>query len=176
MKNLILTVFGGVFALVLVLVLASCGRSAFFDFTGSAAYADALPHTKRAEIIDKFESRALITASYLNAIYPEDKNYSENETFLIGLYIANDFTDKQKQGINNPNYTLALGENNYISAEKVDKNDHLLKIMPLVNRWNHYYIVRFPIANELILTLTDRDFNQSVSIDFAKSRKVARDR
>ncbi|GHS88583.1 hypothetical protein FACS189487_07160 [Campylobacterota bacterium] len=148
--------------------LSGCGRSAFFDFTGSAAYAEALPHTKRAEITDRFESKALITASYLNAIYPKNKNYNLTETFLIGLYIANDFSDKSKSGLNNPNYELTLNGKKYISLENVDKSDNLLKIMPLVNRWNHYYIARFELGSDLNLTLYERDTNESVTIEFAR--------
>jgi hypothetical protein len=154
----------------IALSLIGCGRSAFFDFTGSAAYAEALPHTKRGEIVDRFESKALISASYLNAIYPDNAEYNATETFLIGLYIANDFSAKAKSGLNNPNYSLALNGKKYLSAEIVDKNSVLLKLMPLVNRWNKYYIVRFAASDApLNLSLIESDTNQSIVISFQKS-------
>jgi hypothetical protein len=153
----------------IALSLIGCGRSAFFDFTGSAAYAEALPHTKRGEIVDRFESKALISASYLNAIYPNNAEYNATETFLIGLYIANDFSAKNKSGLNNPNYSLTLNGARRISAEVVDKNNALLKLMPLVNRWNKYYIVRFAVTPApLNLTLSESDTNQSATISFLK--------
>ncbi|MDR0665461.1 MAG: hypothetical protein LBF86_08090 [Helicobacteraceae bacterium] len=159
------------FVAAIAALLCGCGRSAFFDFTGSATYAEALPHTKRGEILDRFESKAQISASYLNAIYPDKKEYNSSETFLIGLYIANDFKSKSKEGLNNPNYALDLNGLNRLSAQTVDKNDNLLKLMPLVNRWNIYYIVRFPIADKttLDLTLKEADTNQSTTISFQKS-------
>jgi hypothetical protein len=150
--------------------LIGCGRSAFFDFTGSAAYAEALPHTKRGEIVDRFESKALISASYLNAIYPDNKDYNAAETFLIGLYIANDFSAKERAGLNNPNYSLALNGEKYLNVEIVDKNSVLLKLMPLINRWNKYYIVRFAKTSETLnLTLYESDANLSATISFQKS-------
>ncbi|MDR2152032.1 MAG: hypothetical protein LBO72_04345 [Helicobacteraceae bacterium] len=161
------------FLVAIALAAIGCGRSAFFDFTGSATYAEALPHTKRGEIIDRFESKAQISAGYLNAIYPDNKAYSSSETFLIGLYIANDFKDKRKQGLNNPNYALDLNGLNFVSAEAVDKNSPMLKLMPLVNRWNLYYIVRFPAANAttLNLTLLEKDANKSTTISFPKANR-----
>jgi hypothetical protein len=152
----------------IAIALVGCGRSAFFDFTGSATYAEALPHTKRGELVDRFESKALISASYLNAIYPNNKDYNGTETFLIGLYIANDFSAKEKSGLNNPNYSLSLNGDKPSGVQTVDKNDPLLKLMPLVNRWSRYYIVRFASAKKLALSLTEADTNQSIVISFEK--------
>lgn len=153
--------------LLLSFLLTGCnGRSAFFDFTGSATYAEALPHTKRGEIADRFESKALISASHLNAIYPDNASYVINETFFIGLYIANDFS-KDKAGINNPLYELTLDGKKYLSVKEVDKESDLLKLMPLINRWSRYYIVRFEKTNAPKLTLTEYDTNRSVTLDFA---------
>ncbi|MDR0747052.1 MAG: hypothetical protein LBE89_04080 [Helicobacteraceae bacterium] len=151
----------------LFFLLAGCnGRSAFFDFTGSATYAEALPHTKRGEIADRFESKALLSASHLNAIYPDNADYAADETFFIGLYIANDFS-KDKVGINNPMFELTLDGKKYLSAKEVDKESEMLKLMPLINRWSRYYIVRFEKTAALKLTLTEHDTNRSVTLDFA---------
>ncbi|MDR3347373.1 MAG: hypothetical protein LBN32_02030 [Helicobacteraceae bacterium] len=153
--------------MIMAAVLAGCGgRSAFFDFTGSAAYAEAIAHTKSGAITDRFESKALLSASYLNAIYPN--RYSGDETFLVGLYITNDF-QREKSGINNPMYSLALNDRKYIGVETVDKNDDLLKLMPMINRWSKYYIVRFEPSEKLDLTLSEADTNRSVTLSFSKA-------
>ncbi|MGE4294474.1 MAG: hypothetical protein AB7E49_02095 [Campylobacterales bacterium] len=154
----------------LALLLSGCGRSAFFTFTGSATYADALPHTQRGEIADRFESKALLTASYLNAIYPQDARYQDGEYFFVGLYIDKDFQG-EKAGINNPLYNLTLNGQPYESALKVEENDELLKLMPLVNRWSRYYIVRFKTqpSHELSLKLTHPDTNRQAALTFAKA-------
>lgn len=153
----------------IALLLSGCGRSAFFTFTGSTTYAQSLPHTQRAEITDRFESKALMSASYLSGIYPDDANYTQGETFLIGLYITNDF-EKEKAGIHNPLYRITLNNQPYEEATLVDKNDELLKLMPLVNRWSRYYIVRFaPQSGALTLTLSEQDTNRSAALTFAKA-------
>ncbi|GHV07793.1 hypothetical protein AGMMS50229_15180 [Campylobacterota bacterium] len=155
-------------ALLIVALLAGCsGRSAFFDFTGSTAYAQALPYTKRGEISDRFDSKALITASYLNMIYPQ-KYTEEAEYFFVGLYIANDYA-KDKAGINNPQYSLTLNGAKYLSAKEIDKNDELVKLMPMVNRWSRYYLVTFAPSTEVMqLSLDEYDTNRSVSLAFSK--------
>ena len=161
-----------VFFIVAAALLIGCGRSAFFDFTSSATYAKALPYTKRGEITDQFESRALISASYLNAIYPDDKKYAAQDTFLIGLYIANDF-DKSKSGINNPFYKLTLNKQPYSKAELLDKNSELIKLMPLINRWSKYYIVAFDkneSFSKLTLELAYPEANQSAALAYEAIR------
>lgn len=155
-----------IFFIVLIL-LTGCGRSAFFGFTSSTVYNDALMHTKRTEITDKFESRVLMSATYLNGVYPD--KYSGNEFFLIGLYISNDFRD-EKAGINNPNYTITLNKEPFIKVDELDKEDPLLKQLPLINRWSRYYIAEFnqTATTQMALNIHEHDTNQSKSVTFTK--------
>lgn len=154
----------------LALLLSGCGRSAFFTFTGSTTYAEALPHTQRAEISDRFESKALVSATYLNAVYPGNRDYADSETFFVGLYIDKDF-EGAKAGLNNPLYTFTLNAIGYESAEPVAKDDELLKLMPLVNRWSRYYIVRFPKqgGDKLTLRLAHPDTGRQAVLTFSKA-------
>ncbi len=157
-------------ALLLAFFLAGCGQSAFIGFTGSSSYIDALPHTQRAELTDRFESKALLSATYLNATHPDEPAYQGYESFFVGLYIHDDFRGDQA-GIHNPLFQLSLNDTNATQVEAVDRNDPLLKLMPLVNRWSRYYIVQFPTqsATRLQLKLTDRDTDRSVVLTFPKA-------
>jgi hypothetical protein len=154
-------------AILAAVLLSGCGQSAFLGFTGSSSYIDALPHTQRTELTDRFESRALLSATYLNATHPDEPDYRAHESFFVGLYIDDDFKG-EKAGIHNPLFHLTLNDHNYTRATEVDENDPLLKLMPLVNRWSRYYIVQFPRhgAARLTLKLTDRDTNRSVALTF----------
>lgn len=151
------------------MLFAGCGRSAFFGFTNSTTYKEALDHTKKGEINDKFETKALISASYLSLIYPNDERYSKTESFLVGLYIANDYEDN-KAGINNPSYKLTLNDKPFVASTLLNKDDPLLKSMPLINRWSKYYIVEFELSNTSAQTLTllEFDTNQSTAMKFVK--------
>lgn len=151
----------------ILLLFTGCGRSAFFGFTSSSVYNDSLSHTKKLEINDKFESKLLLTATYLSAVYPE--KYGENESFLIGLYITDDFKD-EKAGINNPNFKITLNSEPFLGATELDKEDQILKQMPLINRWSRYYIVDFEHneSSQQTLSVLDIDTNQSKSVNFTK--------
>ena len=150
--------------------LVGCGQSAFIGFTGSSTYVDALPHTQRTELTDRFESKALLSATYLNATHPDEPAYREHESFFVGLYIHNDFKG-EKAGIHNPLFELTLNGAEYLSATEVDRQDPLLKLMPLVNRWSRYYIVQFPTQAGLRLQmqLNDLDTNRSAELVFLKA-------
>ena len=154
----------------IALLLSGCGRSAFFTFTGSTTYAQSLPHTQRGEISDRFESMALITATRLNGVYPLDERYEGSESFFVGLYIDKDFKGEQA-GINNPLYRLTLNDQPYETAIPIEKSDPLLQLMPLVNRWSRYYLVRFaPQESEtLTLKLEHWDTNRSTALTFSKA-------
>lgn len=160
MKNILIVLLVGV-------ALTGCGKSGYFGFTSSTTYTNALEHTKRIETRDNFESRMLLSATYLNAIYPE--NYNKSEFFLIGIYISNDFK-KELSGINNPNYKITLNDNHFSSAKELGKDDPLLKKMPLINRWSTYYVVSFAEVNgsNLSLSVKDIDINQTKTISFTK--------
>ncbi len=120
-------------------------------------YEKALSYTKKGEIIKSLETKAIIFATYLNKL---DKKYKSdtNSSFLIGVYIDNDFKKDEKKGLNNPNFTLKYQDGSKpILIKGLKEDSTLLKSIPLVNSWSNYYLVTFKDNHkrdvELIYTL-----------------------
>jgi len=109
----------------------------------------AINYTQKGGLFNELETKAIITATYLNKV---DDKFNDADTFLVGIFIDDDFDD-DKIGLKNPLYKLEMNNKNYLSIEDVDKNDILLKTMPLVNRWAKYYIVKFSISKDINLKL-----------------------
>lgn len=125
-------------------------------------YENALKETRNAQIINSMETKAKITATYLNPLYPS--RYSDAEYFFVGLYIPDDYDKKEESGLYNKDYSLfvrmpakkenlKLGEKSaqdtIVNAKivetivKLDQNE-LYKKMPHTDAWSRYYVVSFP--------------------------------
>jgi len=131
-----------------------CGQSAYLVFTKDESKTEAIHYTQRGEVRDYFETLALMRATYLNPLDPA--KYQGDEYFFVGLYIPDDFPDDNRSGIQNPLYRLSLNGDAPTAYRTLDESDILLKTMPMVTRWHHYYLVSFPAQehnNTLILTL-----------------------
>ncbi|MEO1924187.1 MAG: hypothetical protein ABGX25_06735 [Nautiliaceae bacterium] len=112
-------------------------------------YEKALKHTKRCQIINSFETKALLDVTYLNPIY---KNF-QKPTFLIGVY--NDFDNT----LNNTEFTLL------INGKKPDINSTipsyiLYKNFPFYNSWMNYYIVSTDNAAPIIIEYKSRHWGE----------------
>ncbi len=128
----------------------------------------ALHHTQRGEIYNALEIKASIVATYLNPVYPKYDN-PKREYFLIGIYIDNDASDIEHQGIYNEQYKLRLAGEKPIKITPLKESDALVKSAPLRNRWSHYYLVEFPPLSTRTLELTYwNDQYGKVTLHFAK--------
>ncbi|MDX1295185.1 MAG: hypothetical protein R3302_02890 [Sulfurimonadaceae bacterium] len=103
----------------------------------------ALNSLKTATAVEPSGTKAVITSIYLNEVYPE--RYSGDEYFIIGLY-----RQDAEAG-----FTLLLNET--VAPANLDElahEDPLCRLMPVYNKWNRYYLVRFPEQSSEDLTLT----------------------
>ncbi len=102
-----------------------------------------LLYTQKGEIVSSFETKAIIFATYLNSVDEKFKN-ENNDTFLIGVYIPKDYVEKSKRGLNNPLFTLTNGKNQEaIEVKRLNKEDDLMKFIPIVNSWCEYFLTNF---------------------------------
>ena len=137
-------------------------------------YHISLQNTKKAQLIASLETKALLTATYLNPVYSNEncKNLcmtvDDAEYFFVGVYI----TDSEKNEFNNKGYSLTLNGAKPIEIKKLEKDDSLRYQMPMVNNWNSYYKVKFPIVegNELHLTFENDRFGKDV-LEYSKGQK-----
>lgn len=146
-------------------IFAGCGKSAYNIFTHDENYYKTLENSSKGEIRDNFVTRAILSATYLNPIYPE---YKDSEAFLVGVYIPKDFKEKEKQGLHNPFYKLTLSQENYYKIKEVEQDAEILKKSPLVDRWSLYYIIEFNKQNteKLFLKFEDSEINQNLILTF----------
>ncbi len=154
--------------LLITLFLSGCSKMPLRVFEKDRFYEMSLLNTKKAQLINSFETKATIIATYLNPL--DDKiDDKEMETFLVGVYIDNDFSG-EKKGLNNPLYRLSLnGEQNLIRKKKLDENDIHLKLIPIVKKWFDYYLIEFPKtkSKELKITFENEQFGK-VQLVFSK--------
>lgn len=119
-------------------------------------YHISLQNTKKAQLIASLETKALLSATYLNPVYTSEncKNLcmyvNDGEYFFIGVYI----TDSEKNEFNNKGYLLTLNGAKPIDIKKLEKDDPLRYQMPMMNSWSTYYKVKFPTVNSDIMYLT----------------------
>jgi hypothetical protein len=115
----------------------------------------ALKYTKSAQIINSFETKAKITATYLSKL--DTAKYGSDERFVVGIYIVNDDDEAKKSGLNNKNFTLTMNvEGKKLEAKVIGElknEDELVRRIPHSDNWSRYYIVSFPTQKAQTLTL-----------------------
>lgn len=137
-------------------------------------YHVSLQNTQKAQLIASFETKALLTATYLNPVYTNDncKNLcmtvNDGEYFFVGVYL----TDSEKSEFNKKGYLLTLNGMKPIEIEKLEKDDPLRYQMPMMNNWSTYYKVKFPLieGNNLELTFENDRFGKDVLM-YSKNQK-----
>ncbi len=124
-------------------------------FTKDEIYHVSLLNTHKAQLIASLETKALLTATYLNPVFKHKncKNFcidvKGGEYFFIGVYISN----SKIQRFDAQGYSLTLNGNKPIEVKKLDKDDPLRYEMPMVDNWSTYYKVKFPKVDQDELTL-----------------------
>jgi len=96
-------------------------------------YEKTLIHTQRGQIINSFETKALIDGIYLNPLY----NNFKNPTFLVGIY--NNFDNT----LINKEFNLTLNNKTPIKISKTIPDFIPYKKFPFYNKWMSYYLVEF---------------------------------
>ncbi|NOZ89993.1 MAG: hypothetical protein GXO60_01775 [Epsilonproteobacteria bacterium] len=159
------------------LILAGCSSKESSNisqlFNKDEIYHISLLNTQKAQLIASFETKALLTATYLNPVFTnkKTKNFSVDvsggEYFFVGVYINGSKTNR----FDEKGYSLTLNGMKPIEVKKLDKDDPLRYEMPMVDNWSTYYKVKFPEVQGDTLTLvfeSDR-FGKDI-LTFKKSK------
>lgn len=156
-----------VFFVLLVVFFSGCGHSAYNQFTHDESYYEVLRNSQRAHLVDNFDTKAIVSATYLNNV---DQKYTDDEYFMVGLYIVDDFKDKAKRGINNPLFNLTLNGKEPQEVKELSQDDVLVKTNMFVDRWSRYYLVRFARSSKkLSLNLYSEQLKSFVVLSFVKN-------
>jgi len=148
-----------------------CGVKEHSDFgqlfTKDEIYDKSLKNTHKAQLIASFETKALLTATYLNPVFSQRKckerfthQMKDAEYFFIGVFITN----SKSSEFNTKGYRLTLNGQEPIDIQLLDKDDPLRYEMPMMNNWSTYYKVKFSIikGKELNLTFENDRFGKDV--------------
>lgn len=137
-------------------------------------YHISLMNTKKAQLIASLETKALLTATYLNPVFDHIECGEstairhQEEFFFVGVYI----TDSEVHEFNSRGYTLMLNGKKPIGIQKLDRDDPLRYQMPMINNWSTYYKVKFPKVetNDLELTFENGRFGKD-TLTYSKKMK-----
>ena len=144
-------------------------------FTKDDIYHNSLVNTQKAQLMASFETKALLTATYLNPVF-ERRNCKQRfqdemkdaEYFFIGVYIAN----SEKHEFNKKGYSLTLNGLQPIEIKVLEKGDPLRYEMPMVDNWSTYYKVKFrkSLKNNFALIFENDRFGKDI-LHYSKGEK-----
>ncbi len=149
--------YKNILLLFMLLILTACGTKNNISqlFKKDEIYHTSLLNTQKGQLIASFETKALITATYLNPVFKKNshKNFSIDvsggEYFFVGVFITNSKTNR----FDEKGYSLTLNGQKPIEVIKLDKDDPLKYEMPMVDNWSTYYKVKFPTMHTKKLKL-----------------------
>jgi len=157
-----------------------CGLKEHSDFaqlfTKDEIYDISLKNTHKAQLMASFETKALLTATYLNPVFSRRNckkrfkdEMKDGEYFFVGVFITNSKSSK----FNTKGYQLRLNGRIPLETKLLDKDDPLLYEMPMMNNWSTYYKVKFPIVsdNKLQLIFENDRFGKDI-LNYSKGAKV----
>jgi len=114
-------------------------------------YHTSLINTHKAQLIASLETKALLTATYLNPVVEQNPDWRsfqfnphDGEYFFVGVYIS----DSKEHSFNTKGYKLTLNNQEPIEVKAIGKNDPLRYEMPMVDNWSNYYLVKFRANSE----------------------------
>ncbi len=141
-----------ILVLIALVSFSGCAQKGTFDmFKMDKAHERAVEQLRTGAIIESFETKALISAVYLNPIYPEQ--YSDGDYFVSALYFEHDNRDLKKWDLPTRGYTLTLNGQKATLIEELKEADPRRSLIPVQNNWNKYYFIRFNSVSEGTLSL-----------------------
>ncbi|CAA6824908.1 MAG: Unknown protein [uncultured Sulfurovum sp.] len=145
-------------------------------FTKDDIYHNSLVNTQKAQLMASFETKALLTATYLNPVFEErdckkrfQNKMEDAEYFFIGVYIQN----SEKHEFNTKGYSLTLNGLEPIDIQELAKDDSLRYEMPMVDNWSTYYKVKFKKSpkNDFSLIFGNDRFGKDI-LNYSKGEKA----
>lgn len=104
-------------------------------FKKDPLYEKTLKYTRRGQIVNSLETKALIDVVELNSLY--HKKF-QKPTFLIGIY------NGQHNALENKGFSIFLNGNKPLKISKTIPGFIPYKNYPFYNNWMTYYLVTFP--------------------------------
>ena len=137
-----------------IMLCSGCSsKSALSVFGKDSLYEKGLEYTVVDDIVNSFETKAIINATYLNATN-SDRWDNKFHNFLVGIYIVEDNEKEENQFLNNKKYQLTLNDHNITKTEVLLSTNILWEHIPVKNPHAKYYITSFQKDDSRSLALT----------------------
>ncbi|WP_457596443.1 hypothetical protein [Hydrogenimonas sp.] len=123
-----------------MLSLGGCGHKNEVSeiFSPDTIYEKALVYTREDQLVRELETKAAITATLLNEVFPDKYPYDKGVFFFVGVVTSLTLEDFKK------NYHITLNGQKPLSITPVKTTDDLYRLIPNVNRWGKYFLIQFP--------------------------------
>jgi hypothetical protein len=153
-----------------VLMMSGCADKGAFDmFKMDKVYERAVEQTRTGSIVRSLETKALVSAVYLDPIYPEQ--YNDGEYFVGAVYFERDNRDVKKWDLATHGYTLTLNGKTPTLIEELKESDPRRSFIPVQNNWNKYYFIRFDSQSEgALVLLLDNNQTGQVALTYQKGK------
>jgi hypothetical protein len=157
-------------ALAAMLALSGCSqKGAFGLFTMDEAHERAVEQLRSDRIVLSMETKAILTAVYLNPVYPEE--YKDGEYFIGAFYFDKRNLDVKKWTLADHGYTLRLNGTAPVSMEEIKEKDPRRTLIPVQNNWYRYYLIRFDTVSAPNLSLRlENNQTGSVVLSYQKAQ------
>jgi hypothetical protein len=148
------------------LFMGCSSKSAMNVFSSDKLYEKGLEYTQVEDIINSFETKAIINATYLNST--DDKWDNKYQNFLVGIYIVNDNKEDKDKYLNNKKFTLTLNDKPIFKKTVLKSTNILYNHIPVKNPYAKYYIVEFQKDGNTTLKLSYKNtiLNEKVTLSF----------
>ncbi len=131
-----------IFAVFLLFSVGCSNKSASSVFSSDLLYEKGMEHSKVGDIVNSFETKAILNATYLNST--DSSKYDDSfHNFLVGIYITEDNKEENDKFLNNKLYALTLNSQESNKTEELQTTNYLWEHIPLKNPYAKYYIVSF---------------------------------
>ena len=153
-----------------LLTMSGCADKGAFDlFTMDKAHERSIEQLRTGSIVLSLETKAIISALYLNPVYPEQ--YKDGESFIAAIYFENDMRSVKKRDFKDIGYSLRLNGKEPLEIEELRETDVRRQLMPVRNAWNRFYLIRYKNFSEGALALgLENNQTGSVVLNYQKGK------
>ena len=153
-----------------LLTMSGCADKGAFDlFTMDKAHERSVEQLRTGSIVLSLETKAIISALYLNPVYPEQ--YKDGESFIVAIYFENDIRSVKKRDFKDIGYSLTLNGKEPLEIEELRETDVRRQLMPVRNTWNRFYLIRYKNFSEGALALgLENNQTGSVVLNYQKGK------
>lgn len=159
-----------ILSFIALLTMTGCADKGAFDFFKmDAAHERSVEQLRTGSILLSLETKAIISALYLNPVYPDQ--YKDSEYFIAAIYFENDIRGIKQRNMNDIGYHLTLNGKEPVEVEELRENDLRRNLIPVRNTWNRYYMIRYKSFSEGTLALQlENNLTGSVVLNYQKGK------